>query len=73
MLNHKLSSNNMNNYTNSKYHLQTLQSWFKVKNKPAEAIQNIFNEYIFLNSQLTINNSYIHPKHLGLDIELNSM
>ena len=70
MLHHKLPSSVMNNYTNSKFHLQTLQAWFKVKNNPPADLQNILNEYIFLNSQVTINNSYIYPKDLGLDSDL---
>ena len=59
-----------NNYTNSKFHRQTLQAWFKVKNNPPEDLENIFNEYFFLNSRVTINGSYIHPKDLGLDNDL---
>ena len=70
MFEHKLSSNHMNNYTNSKFHLQTLQPLFKVKNKPPEDLQNILNECIFFNNQITINNAYIHPKDLGLDKDL---
>ena len=70
MLDHKLSNKVMNNYTNSKFHLQTLQAWFKVNNNPPEDLQNILNEYIFLNSQITINDAHIHPKDLGLDNDL---
>ena len=67
MLDHKLSSKVMNN---SKFHLQALQAWFKVKNNPPEDLQNILNKYIFLNSQITIKDAHIHPKDLGLDNDL---
>ena len=70
MLDRKLSSSVMNNFTNSKFHLQTLQAWFKVKNNPPEGLKNILNEFIFLNSQVTIIDSYIHPKDLGLNNDL---
>ena len=70
MLDHKLSSSVIENYTNSKFHLQTLQAWFKVKNNPPEDLQSILNEYIFLNSHVNIDDSPIHPKDLGLDNDL---
>ena len=70
MLDHKPSYDDISKSLNSKFHQQTLQAWFKVKKKPPENLQNILNEYIFLNNQITINKLHIHPKELGLDIDL---
>ena len=70
MLDHKPAYNDISKSLISKFHQQTLQAWFKIKNKPPENLQNILNEYLFFNNQITINKSHIHPKELGLDIDL---
>ena len=71
MLDHKPSYDDISKSLSSyKFHQQTLQALFKVKNKPPENLQNILNEYVFLNNQIAINKLHIHPKELELDIDL---
>ena len=49
-----------------------LKCWFNFKSKSPEILQDMLNQYIFLNRYIAINSNLIHPKELGLNEYLGS-
>ena len=66
-LKHRLSPAYLKKLTCSPFYAQLLQCWFDFKTDHPENKNIILNEYLFLNSHITINNCIIHPKDVGLD------
>ena len=56
---HKLSINNLK--CKSKSHVQVLDCWFKLKTKAPSNLNEILNEYGFLNAFMKIGNRSILP------------
>ena len=67
LLDHKLSDSELEKITNFNFHQQMLKCWFNFKSKSPESLQDMLNEYVFLNRYVTINSNLIHPKELGLN------
>ena len=47
-LDHKLSRNDLK--CKSNFHIQVLDCWFKIKTQPPNNLNEILNEYVFLNT-----------------------
>ena len=75
---HKLSKNDLK--CKSKFHYQVLDCWFQIKSNPPNNVNEILNEYVFLNKYIQIDNKSILPSHLGLqstasvlDLKINDL
>ena len=64
-LDHKLSKDDLN--CKSSFHHQVLHCWFNFKSNPPNNINEILNEYIFLNKYVQIGHKSILPSRLGLE------
>ena len=66
-LKHRLTPVYLDKFSCSPFHKQLLENWFSFKAGCPENKNIILNEFLFLNRHITINNSIIHPKEVGLD------
>ena len=67
ILKHKLTLEYLNQFSCDPFHKQLLECWFSIKSRQPERKNTILNEYIFLNRFITVNNTLIWPKFLGLN------
>ena len=67
VLKHKLPLEYLNQFSCDPFHKQLLECWFSIKSRQPEGKNSILNEYIFLSRFITVNNTPILPKFLGLN------